>query len=1306
MKNVSIGKRTFLAILLCAGMAAGLKAADNGQLYKTGKLPSSLVNCSVQDSYGYIWTATDYGLSMFDGYRFTHFHHHRNDTTSIGDDITCRLLVDSKQRLWVGTASGASRYDYSTGHFINYRFKYPGNIRPRVYSFVEMSNGDILAGTSGYGVFKLDEKNHTFAPHQLYSKRPAETYCREMLEDERGDLWCLGHDNIFTRYRIAGGKVQVKDFTSPFGAPVKFIRYDKQRMLIACQDGFLFYDYGTEKISDAQFEMKVYNGKATVNCAMVDHEGNLIVGTMGNGLLRNWNGDKHLVQLGNEHADGFSLVTTYINDIMEDRSHNIWVSCYKKGLYLINQRTPSFNTWSISRQNHAIGSGVSSIIIANNDELLCAVPNDGVYRFNHWGGIKGHPQTPAGTFFIYRDKQGSTWLSTKSTLYAYEPASSTAVKKLDIPGGFIYCLADDGKGKVFVSDYSRGIYIYDKATGEAKPITTAHTYGRGRLTNAWVRSMMCDSKGLLWIGTADGLNCMDPATLDFEPLGHHDWLQRHQINALCEDADGNIVVGTEEGLYLLNRAEKSLAPFPHSEDLNDKLICAIVCDKKKRLWVSTTMGIWQYAPENQRFTSYINGDGLTTHEYMQGASWYNGDNFIAFGTEDGLTTFNPDHVTTKKQPLGDVYLTNLIVEGANLYPLTNVVSIPFKDNTFTMEFSLLTFKDTDHIRFLYRVNGGEWTATEEGSNGITFHKQDPGKYVIEVIAENNGMTSEKAMKYTIIVEHPWYSTWWAYLAYLLIATAIMFFIYRQVKRKRQQEAEEEKMRFLINATHDIRSPLTLILGPLKKLRQKVGDPEGIQYIDTMDRNAQRLLLLVNQILDERKIDKNQMHLHCRQTDLVAFITGIKALFQFNAEQRGIRYTFEHDMPKLTAWIDRTNFDKVVSNLLANAFKFVKENGEIKITLEETPTHAVIKVSDSGIGFKAGEDTHKLFERFHQGSDHIGGTGLGLNISKAIVEMHGGTIKAYNRTDGHTGACLEVQIPLGNSHLKPEEMEREPVEEQAAKTGENVKANTNIRVMVVDDDHEVTAYIKSELGHWYHIESFQDGKEALDALLKGNYDLVVTDIIMPQMDGITLLKHIKSNTLVSHIPVVLLTSKAEVSDRLEGLREGADAFLAKPFNMEELHVLIDKLIGNVRRLRGKFSGALSQKELRDEVEVKGADEQFMERVMKSVNENLPDSDFNVERLAADTGVSRAQLHRKMKEITGVSPSDFIRNIRLEEAARLIRENKTNLSQVAYAVGFTNQSHFSTIFKRQYGMPPSEYASRNNETNDVKHDESQT
>ena len=397
-----------------------------------------------------------------------------------------------------------------------------------------------------------------------------------------------------------------------------------------------------------------------------------------------------------------------------------------------------------------------------------------------------------------------------------------------------------------------------------------------------------------------------------------------------------------------------------------------------------------------------------------------------------------------------------------------------------------------------------------------------------------------------------------------------------------------------------------------------------------------------------------------------------------------------------AWIDRIQFDKVISNLLSNAFKYTFDGGQVSVVLSQNDKQAIIQVVDSGIGFKD-EKTDRLFERFYQGKNandlHIEGTGIGLNLCRAIVQMHGGQIRAYNRTDGERGACLEIHLPLGHAHLRPEEMEDSLSGDSLAGSSERKQALKNFRLLVVDDDLEVAQYIKNELGTWYKIDTAPNGKEALKMLLvDSGYDLVVSDVMMPEMDGISMLKQLKGNPNISDIPVILLTSKAEVSDRLEGLKKGADAFLAKPFNMEELHILIDNLIDNVRRLRGKFTGAQRQEDKIENVEVKGNNDALMDRIMKTINANLSDPDFNVERLTADVGISRAQLHRKMKEITGISTGEFIRNLRLEQAARLIQEGKINVTQVAYSVGFNNQTHFSTVFKRHYGMTSTEYAEK--------------
>lgn len=358
---------------------------------------------------------------------------------------------------------------------------------------------------------------------------------------------------------------------------------------------------------------------------------------------------------------------------------------------------------------------------------------------------------------------------------------------------------------------------------------------------------------------------------------------------------------------------------------------------------------------------------------------------------------------------------------------------------------------------------------------------------------------------------------------------------------------------------------------------------------------------------------------------------------------------------------------------------------------------LLYVIDSGKGLGKNDDVKKLFERFYQGKNsadmHLGGSGIGLNLCRSIVRLHGGDVTARNREDGKSGACFIIELPLGKEHLKEKQIYSGYVD-----TGMKQRrsaANRNCKILLVDDDIEICRYVKSELNDWYRFVICNNSKEALKQLLSADFDLVVSDVVMPEMDGITLLKNIKGNANISHVPVIMLTSKSEISDRLEGIKLGADAYLAKPFSLEELHLTIDNLIDNVRRLKGKFSGALKQDDKVEKVEVKGYDEELMERIMKVVNENMGDSDFNVEKMCDEVGVSRTQLHRKLKEMTGVPTSEFLRNIRLNEAARLIRERKINITQVSYMVGFANNSHFSTAFKKYFGMSPTEYAARYSE-----------
>lgn len=1277
--------------------------ADSGELFTSGKLSSSLINCIVQDKYGYIWVGTEYGLSKFDGYRFTNYLHNEEDTTSIIDNIISDLLVDKKGNLWIGCAKGLMRYNYETNNFS--RLQFPDGRKPRIYSMVESHRGDILLGTAGYGLYsvknngieKTANNRFTIRWERAYAKRDSDVFFTHIYEDKHHYLWQSSHLSTFTRFIEKQGKVQRKDFKSPYGAPVAFIQHRPQAMLIVCMYGIIYYDYRTGRIADAGYDLGTFKNHVTINNATFDHDGNLYISTSEHGALIIKKGSNKVEQLENSNSN-FNLSTAFVNDIIEDKDNNLWIGCYKKGLYLLNQRQQAFSSWSFSAQNYIIGSSVSSIAPGENGETWCTVQNSGVFCFDASGKIIAHPTSPAGTCIIYKDRRGAYWISNGSALYSYNPHTGAYQEKLTFTSAGIYCMTDDNQGNLYISVYSKGLYIYNVESGKVTVLNMRQRGNKGFLCNDWVRSMAFDHTGHLWIGTSNGVSCLNTKTLSFKDFGWNIILKDRQANGICEGKNGNMIIGTEEGLYLFDRKNNKTLALPHAEVLRGKQVCSIIKDHQGDLWISTTMGIWQYDQKNRQFIGHINGNGLTTREYVLGSSMHTASDLIAFGTSDGITTFYPERVRAKKMELGDVHLTNFIIDGKPINCLTDEFTIPYEENSFTLEFSLLNYRNTDNISFQYRINEGKWNSTNEGSNAVSFNKLKPGSYTLEVRAMSNGNFSKKSTIIHIKVCDPWYASTWAFLLYFLTAAGIILYIIYRYERHRKEDLEETKMQFLINATHDIRSPLTLIMGPLNKLKTRITDAESKQDIDTIDRNAQRLLLLVNQILDERKIDKDQMHLHCQKTDLKEFLRGIMSLYNFNVQERSITLSLKEDESlkeegNLQVWIDRINFDKVISNLLSNAMKYTSDGGEITLIIGKNKESAIIKVEDTGIGLKE-EKTDRLFERFYQGNNnsdiHIEGTGIGLNLCRALVKMHGGTIRAYNRTDGIKGSCFEVNIPLGKEHLKPEEILQEDGTKTAESTGKRTQANRNFNILIVDDDAEIAHYIKTELSDWYRFEHASNGKEGLKMLLTGKYDLVISDVMMPEMDGVTMLKKIKGNSNVSDIPVILLTSKSEVENRLEGLRKGADAFLAKPFNMEELHILIDNLVDNVRRIRGKYSGAQGQKAKIEQIQVKGNNDALMERVMKYMNEHLADPDLNVEKLTEDVGISRAQLHRKLKEIAGVSAGEFIRNLRLEQAARLIEEGQINITQVAYSVGFSNQTHFSTVFKKHYGMSPSEYA----------------
>ena len=1285
-----------ITLLLTTLFVSILTFGQTGYFIPAERFSSGLINDICQDKYGFIWVATEFGLNKYDGYRFTEFIHHSGDSTTISSNVVTSLFCDRDGQLWVGTSKGLDRYDYAANKFVHYSF-FEG-VKPRVVKIYQLRDGRLMAATSGYAGLYVVEGYRA----NLFMKSDGSFhYVNNVMEDSQGRFWQCDYGNDFSMIDANG----LHKMVSTKGLVVDFAERGDD-VLIFCMRGI--YSYSNGQLTVAEIDMQAMkHSEIIIRRVYKDHMGNIYIGTRGDGLFCLAKGSDRLEPVACS-TKGIGLSTAKIWAIMEDRNKNLWLGCQSKGLVMLQHTPPQFQSWSLQYQGNLLGSTITSICKGDNGITWCTVQGNGVFGYNQQGQMVAHPASPTSVEFMFRDQSSRFWIGTDDALYAYDPKTGHSEKKVTFGCDKFNDMTDDGSGNIYISTFSKGFCVYNTKTNELRNFnSTQKDQKKGWLCNNWVFSMMPDSKGCIWLATSSGVSCYDPAADSFRSHGWHQLLSDVLCFSLCETRQGNILIGTENGLYIYERDKKEAVPFGKNSGLGNLVVGYVVEANNGDIWCSTTRGLWQYDVKDKKFISHVNDNGLIGKEYIYCVGMHTDQDTIYFANNDGITMFRPSEVLGTQKQLPAVSLTEFLIAGRPVSTSTDsngdwvvkgpVVSsdyyqVSYLDNTFTLEFSLLDYADPRNVIFEYRIDRGEWIQNPAGQNAIQLSHLQSGTYNLEIRALASGSYSE-VKQITIRVMPPWYRSTWAYSFYLIGAVGLAVLMGLLIRRRAHRRLDEEKMQFLINATHDIRSPLTLIMGPLAKLKNLVADEVGKGYIDTIDRNAKRLMLLVNQILDERRIDKNQMQLHCRETNMVDFISGICRLYQYNASQRNITFSFERDKDHVMAWIDRINFDKVINNLLSNAFKFTFDGGEVKVVLRETDKEVQIKITDNGVGLKD-EDTDRLFDRFYQGhnSDTLGlqGTGIGLNLCRSITKLHGGEIKAKSL---EKGSLFCITLPKGNAHLKSEQIVTDGPAREVLSEGGDKQQFRPFHILIVDDDREIADYINGELGKRYKFDHAPNGKEALKMLLTDQYDLVISDVMMPEMDGITLLKRIKDNMQISQLPVIMLTSKSEVEYKMEGLKSGADAYIAKPFNMEELHIQIDNLIDNVRRLRGKFSGAVKQEDRVENIEVKGNDEALMDRIMRSVNAHMSETDFNVDVLAEDVGISRAQLHRKMKEITGISSGRFLRNLRMEQAARLLREGRINVSQVAGSVGYIDLAHFSTAFKTHFGMSPSEYAEAN-------------
>ena len=1288
-------KRLLLFGVLCLmQMLACFSYANSGRLYTSNDMSSSLIRCIIQDKYGFIWVGTNYGLNRFDGYKFSTYLCNPADTTTIQDNGIVKVYPYSKEFLFVATNRGLYKYSYLANSFQHIVLE-KHDEKIRISSLVEDRKHNLLIGTAGYGAYKLDMTTGKVTRLSRKSANSVDDFFGMLFFDDEGYLWQANHTKVLRKYKYDGKSIRLVSVYEPkdlFGIR-KLYATDKKGFFVAHTGGIMRYDYASHRFSRYDFDFSAHQGAGYISAVTLDKYGNLWLGTSGDGTFKIPHGSRkaYRVELNNQ---SFIFDNAHISDLLIDRDGNQWYGCYMKGLFLSNNDRNVFHSVTLDD----LGAGmetISSVVGVADGLMLFVVKNHGLYLLDEKTGNTRKLKCPAGLVKVYSDFRKKVYVYASEGIYEYDWKHQTYQLLLPNNGLSFDGMQIDAAGNMYLTSQGNGLYVWNRKSGKMTQYLMDDRRPHKTICNNWIADIRLDSRGRLWCATTNGVSCMDTKTGYFDVILSRPLLEGKTCYSTLELSDSKIAIATEMGLYLYDAKKQQTTPWPHSESISGLRIYSLEKDAKGTLWMSTAQGIWCYDSKAKSFFSFEKGNGLLTKEYLAGVFGSTPDGVICYGNSEGLTYFRPSEVKDYNEKMSAIYLSGVLLDGKMAPFIGDNLSVPSDFKSIVLSFSLLDYQSVGNIVFQYRINGGKWISNTVGDNSLNFTGLSYGHYRIEVRTYCNGKYSMYNKVINLDVLAPWYLTVWAKLIYLFLILGFTAAVIIVFLRKKKRDLEEAKMQFLINATHDIRSPLTLIMEPLKKLKERLGNAEEYhEDIDTIDRNAQRLLTLVNQILDKRRLDKHQMNLSCRETNLVEFSQGLVSLFTYNANLRGIQIKLEMPETPVNAWIDRNKLDKAIANLLSNAFKYTPNGGEIIFRIEKQDKKVLLYVIDSGKGLGKNDDAKTLFERFYQGKNsadmHLGGSGIGLNLCRSIVRLHGGDVTARNREDGKSGACFIIELPLGKEHLKEKQIYSDYVDSGVKQVRK--AASRNCKILLVDDDIEICRYIKSELSDWYRFVICNNGKEALKQLLSDDFDLVVSDVVMPEMDGITLLKNIKGNANISHVPVIMLTSKSEISDRLEGIKLGADAYLAKPFSLEELHLTIDNLIDNVRRLKGKFSGALKQDDKVEKVEVKGNDEELMERIMKVVNENMSDSDFNVEKMCDEVGVSRTQLHRKLKEMTGVPTSEFLRNIRLNEAARLIREHKINITQVSYMVGFANNSHFSTAFKKYFGMSPTEYAAK--------------
>ena len=1312
--------------------------AQVGRIFTTDDmLCNSYVNEIFQDRDGFIWVATRNGLNRYDGYQFQTLKKEKGKDIGMASNYVNCMIQDRNGLFYIGMYGAFQTYDGQRFHDVK-TYDLNGHAQPHYIScLLERKNGDILVGTSGHGLLRM---KGTQEAHQIGGVVKDVETIHSMKEDSKQRVWLVTESQGVLCYDDKTLKRYFND-ESQLGTAIDVCEDPQGHIYIATSNAGMFRLDGNTPVHIEG------TGNRHISTLYTNNRGHIMLGCDGTGLIIYDPVNGYVID-NPYYSRDVDLSTAKVYSICEDLNGNVWLGLLQKGVYMHPAGRSGFQYmgYKLGTRNIIGTATVTSVQSGSNGLRWIGTDKDGLYCLSSAEKVVKHfkEQFPATILCLCEDKQQRMWIGSYREGCGWIDTKTMTYHPYHLPqGNFIsvFDIACDADGKLWIGTMGNGLLHVDPTTNEVKAYTMVEESTRNpkinTITNNYISQLALSPDGRrIYVATTMGVCAMDIKTENWTSVFGKNCLNYGTPARIAREYDGVLYIGTNDGLLCYDLKTRKMKVYGIDSGLADNGIASIEQDALGMLWISTDHGLCRLDPKTNKTSTYFVDNGLQSNEFSDGASCQTADHRLVFGGIGGVTWFYPKEIREHEWK-AEVKLTGFSVNGVPVAPgtmsgfwqITDTPVINSKrfvlspsDNSFALQMSTLTYDNPEHIVYRYRINHEEWVRMQPGVNEITFSHLPPGEYDFCVVAEQNGISTPERC-FTVVIHAPWYRTPLAYIIYLLALAGLFLWYRHQHYRKEQdrlrlqehihaEEMADAKLKFFMNISHEVRTPMTLIVAPLLSLIKQDNDPHRRSVYETIRRNAERILGLINQMMDLRKIDKGQMQMHMCETELISFVGDIYTLFAQQAKSKTIQFTYEHDIQELPVWIDRDNFDKVIMNLLSNAFKFTPAGGSIRIGITHDAQQVHIAIKDSGEGIPE-DKLDRIFERFYQSPSHANdrktGTGIGLDLTRSLVELHHGTIEARNNQDSK-GAEFIVTIPLGNIHLKPEEMLSEaPVEPQTANIMDDEvvsdapvevelpKAGRRQSIIIVEDDTEIRDYLSSELSADYDIITCDNGKAGLTEVLKKVPDLVISDVMMPEMDGNTMCSKIKQNPATSHVPVILLTAKSRDEDQLEGLEMGADAYIMKPFNLDILRRTIVNLIHTHQMLRLKYGRNDQLEEQVDDVKMKSPDDQLLERVMKVINKNINNSDLSVDGIADEVGISRVHLHRKMKELTGQTPHDFIRNIRLKQAANLLASRNMNITEVMYACGFNNAASFSTIFKKFYGMSPREYMNEHQKKN---------